>query len=206
MKIGSEDKKKVAILGGMLVVIIPVAIWELSGMFGGSPAPPRPVPIVTTTPQRASTTGRMTITSTASAPQAQRLNSGDIDPTLHLDKLALSEDVDYAGTGRNIFSAESAPPPIEKAAASPRGPDVAVNTGPPPAPTAPPIDLKYFGYRQSKDKSDTRAFLLHGEDIFMAKPGEIVDHRYKVGTISPGSVQVTDLAYNNTQTVALTQQ
>jgi hypothetical protein len=205
MKTGTEDKKKIAILAGLLVIIIPAAIWELSGFFS-SPAPRPVVPVQVTAASRPASATTSTTSATTAGPEAPRVNNtSNLDPTLHLDKLAQSEEVEYAGTGRNIFSAESAPPVrIETPVAPARGTEPAVYT-PPPAPTAPPIELKYFGYSQSKDKSNIRAFLVHGEDIFMAKSGEIVDHRYKIGSISPGSIQVTDLSYNNTQNLPLMQ-
>ncbi len=203
MKAGTEDKRKVAILIGMMALIVPAAIWEMRGFLAPS-TPVRTAPAVAVaTPAATPTRGT---TATAPAPDATKLSgNASIDPSLHLSELAQTEDVEYTGTGRNIFSADSAPVSIPKPIAPPRpsqannAPAVVVPQGP-PAP--PPIELKYFGYSQTKDKS-MRAFLVHGEDIFMARQGEVVDHRYKVGTISPGSIQITDLAYNNTQTLPL---
>ncbi|HEX7727816.1 MAG TPA: hypothetical protein VF392_02185 [Terracidiphilus sp.] len=191
MQLGFENKKQAYVLGGLLAVVVIVGGWQLYGNFAGpSPAPaPRPQ------------TARPV--ATASGPAAQKLPDFGLDPALHLDLLAASESVVYAGNGRNIFSADSAPVVIEKPIVRPRvAAQVAVNT-PPPPPRPPVIDLKYFGYTQEHDKS-MRAFLAHGDDVFMARVGEVIDRRYKVVSIMPGSVQITDLGYNNTQTLPFT--
>jgi len=182
---------------GLLVVLFGYGGYQMYKTFGGgSSYTPPPPAVAQYKPGSAAPAG----------PEAQKLSNSGLDPTLHLERLALNESVEYSGTGRNIFSAQSIQPKIEEPIAPPRpDPTVTVAQGPPPPPAPPKIDLKYFGYAQAKDKS-LKAFLVHGEDIFMAKAGEIVDHRYKVGNISPGSVQITDLAYNNTQTVPLSAQ
>lgn len=196
--LGTENKRQVYTVVALAAVILCVGGYELYSNFGSSPTPTPVAPTSSNTPGARPTTAP----SRPAGPQAQRVVSNNIDPALHVDKLAQSEDVVYAGTGRNIFSAESAPVHIEQPVKSARM--TAPVAAPPPGPPRPPaIDLRYFGYSQGTDKS-LRAFLVRGEDIFMARPGDIVDHRYKVDSINPGAVQITDLGYNNTQTVPLT--
>lgn len=208
LRLGAEDKRKVMILAGMSLVIVVMGGWEIKKYFFTAPpatvrtVTPIPSPVLHPTPA-ARTTG-VAIQGSA-GPDAQKLSNSGLDPTLHFAKLALSEDVDYEGAGRNIFSPDSAPVRIEAPIKSPRINQQAILATQPvrPEPPRPPaIDLKYFGYAQAKDKS-LQAFFVHGDDIFVARSGEIVDHRYKVGAIMPGSVQVTDLSYNNTQTLAM---
>ena len=125
-----------------------------------------------------------------------------LDPTLHPEWMAAAESLQYAGKGRNIFSMSSAPVQIEKLKGPARpGAQALVAMGPPPPP---PIDLKFFGY-EAHSGGARRIFLLHGDDVFIAVEGDVVDHRYKVVQIAPFSIQVEDLPYHNTQTLPLIQ-
>jgi hypothetical protein len=213
LKSGFDNPRQVYLLTALGAIVLIAGSYEIYDNFFSSPTTTRPIPVATPRPLPAdlnSTQPGQTSATSSAAPEAEKLASvsnAGLDPTLHLSKLILAEQVQYAGSGRNIFSADSAPiaipQPLKPARPNPgKTPAAPILAGPPPPPQPPAIDLKYFGYSQSKDKS-IKAFFVHGDDIFMARSGDIVDHRYKVGAIMPGSVQVTDLSFNNTQTLPL---
>lgn len=193
MKMGAEDKKKL----GILVVVGVLALGAIVYMYSqlSTPDVARPVTTTVTAPvERVQ----------PKAGEAKNVGTAatHLDPTLHMKAMLVTESLVYSGSGRNIFSVNSAPVVIPKAIAParPKGSAVAATPlGPPPPP---PIDLKFFGTATSA-KGVRRALLLHGEDVFLASPGDIVQRRYKVGTISANSIVVEDLTDNNTQTLPL---
>ena len=191
LRLGTENKRQVYLLGGLLVVLAIALLYNLKGIFSGS-APPR-----APQPQAA-----QHVAAKHAGMAAQKFTNAGLDPTLHFAKLELTEGVVYAGSGRNIFASTATiePAKIEKPIKTARLLPAAPAVIEPPRP--PSIDLKYFGYAQAKDKS-IRAFFVRGEDIFSARIGEIVSRRYKVVAVSPTSAQVTDLNYDNTQTLPL---
>jgi hypothetical protein len=205
IKVGTEDKKKVIAVIVLMGIAVVVGIWEFAG--GPSTPPPAPPKVTVIRPGINAPIDRSSGKSAGSAHgEASRVATvgGGLDPALHLDRLAASESIEYAGSGRNIFSADSMPVEIPQAIASarPAGPVMPAGPAPYVAPQPPAIDLHYFGYSASKD-GKRQAFLLHGDDIFEAAAGEIVSHRYKVVSVDAHSVQVTDLSYDNTQTLPL---
>jgi hypothetical protein len=132
--------------------------------------------------------------------------SSSLDPTLDEAAMHRTESLVYTGAGRNIFSLVYTPPaPVVPKNLPPARPNpnavVAppVPTGPPPPP---PINLKFFG-TAVRANGQLQAFLLNGEDVYLAAKGDIVARKYKIIGILSNSIQVEDLQNSNTQTLPL---
>lgn len=195
MKMGTEDKKKLGILAVVGVLALGAAFYMYSELSTPDVAPPVAAPVVTVPSAVPATSGVAKNVGTSAT---------HLDPTPHMEPMLVTESLVYSGSGRNIFSISSAPVVIPQAIASarPRGPVAPAFTGPVGPPPPPPIDLKFFGTATSAE-GVRRAFLLHGEDVFLASPGDIVQRRYQVGAISANSIVVKDMTDNNTQTLPL---
>jgi hypothetical protein len=199
MKVGAEDKKKLAVLGVVGVVALGAGVYLYTQLSEPSPAPVA-APVIASTP--AAPGGKSS--GSGAALKNVGTTAAQLDPTLRMGPMLVTEALVYSGGGRNIFSASSVPVEIPKAIAPARPkaalpPPPMVPQGPPPPP---PIDLKFFG-TSSLENGHRQAFLLHGEDVFLAADGDIVQRRYKVLTVSANSVLVEDMTNNNRQTLPL---
>src|SRR5271157_486124 len=91
---------------------------------------------------------------TASKPATRRTASGKmvpvveprLDPTLDLKLLSQSEEIKYAGNGRNIFVAGSVAVIEAPKKNGTTDKEEAGIRQPPPIPPPPPITLKFFGF------------------------------------------------------------
>jgi len=218
----SEDLYKKLAIGGFAAVFLGVLYYNLSGtglLPWESPAS-APAVVAVAAPATSVSSEKKPVAAASAgdaamppgnavgaAAQTPATTSAALDPTLHMDAMLVTESVAYEGTGRNIFSAVSAPPPIviPKAIASARTTTVAA---PPPAyrasgpPPPPPIDLRFCGYFVSSGVK--QAVLVHGDEVYLASAGKIVMRRYRVVSIAANSIQVEDMPNDNTQTLPLT--
>jgi hypothetical protein len=210
LQVGAESKPKLYAAIGLGVLVLIIAVWRFSEFFGGAstPVPTAPAHIAATPPARTSAASDASSTTSATGAtvyphEAVQLPSASaLDPTLHPELMAQAEDTTYSGNGRNIFSPNSvAPTPVAIEKPKDFRPAPVVPQGPPPPPT---IDLKFYGY-SSRDGGNRQIFLLHGDDIFLARQGDVVDRRYRVVSIRPFSVEIEDIPYHNTQSLPLSQ-
>lgn len=191
MKLGSESRPKLIAAVVLMLLAAFLVLRFLSSLGGAAPS---------------------TAVAAASVPASggriiahagKRVAAGprSLDPTLRYDWLKISEDTQYEGKGRNIFRAEVDIPKLV-------APVVKAQNQPPPQPTGPPppppINLKFFGYANHPGEAK-KIFLEKGEDIFVAREGDIIDRRYRILHIMPNAVEVEDVLNNNRQSIPLTQ-
>jgi hypothetical protein len=195
IRLTPDQQKKGALIGAFVLIAAGILYYEL---WDDGPAPVTPAAV--TAPVNAAPAAK-----TGGVAKNLGTTSAQLDPTLRMEAMLVTESLAYSGSGRNIFSASSVPVDIPKpiAPVRPKGPVVPppppVPVGPPPPP---PIDLKFFGTATGPD-GKRQAFLLHGDDVFLASDGDIVQRKYKVISVSSGSILVEDLANNNRQTLPL---
>jgi hypothetical protein len=209
MKTGTDNRKDMILWGVLGVFALGSCIYIYEEIFAGSSSAPVASTAVSA-PASPSVRTTEAGTATGKAAKALGTTSAALDPTLHMDSMLVSESVDYSGTGRNIFSPNSAPPvviPQPKAPARPQSTAPLVAPVPcppncPPPPPPPPIDLKFFGVETASDGA-RKALLLQGENVFVASAGEIVMRRYRVIAVDAKSIQVEDMQNNNKQTLPL---
>jgi hypothetical protein len=205
MKVNEQEKRKQMIAGVLGVLALILVSYQLYNLFGGSSTPPpQAAPVITTAgaPKPVATAGpAATKTGTAST---------QLDPTLHEEAMLVTESLVYSGTGRNIFSGtvEAPPPPPVKIAETKFPPRPAPAPGPvtqavPVTPPLPPINLKFFG-TDTAQNGTRRAFLLNGDDVFLASVGDVVERKYRVVSIAANSILVEDIPNSNKQTLPLT--
>jgi len=197
VKLGVENRKQVialAVLGTIALLVVLHEYWPSSTT--SSP----------TSAQTGSTAAGAKVTRRTKSGKVITVVEPRLDPTLDLSLLKQSEEIKYAGNGRNIFVAGSVAT-IESAkhnGTTDVDPQRATLHLPAPIQPPPPITLKFFGF-ENEPGEPRRAFLSQGEDVFIAGEGEIVNRRYRVLRIGPSAVEMEDVLYNNRQSIPLTQ-
>jgi hypothetical protein len=220
----AKDKKSVIVISIFGVLLLLFVVFAYNAFFGGSTNPAAvsaPTTVSESTAAGSSSASSSTRTSSSSS-NARNVNGGmgvaagiaatkmastssSLDPTLDESAMLRTENLVYSGTGRNIFSATYTAPvviPTNMPKARPGAAKAAVPTGPPAPPPPPPINLKFFG-TAVRANGLRQAFLLNGEDVYLASAGDIVARKYKIITIGTNSIEVEDLQNANTQSLPL---
>jgi hypothetical protein len=216
----ARDKKQIVVVSIFGVLLLVFVVYAYNSFFGGSPNPAATAPTVVAPVTRSSESRVETESTVIPAGNARAGQSGaapgvaakrmastssSLDPTLDESAMLRTESLVYSGTGRNIFSSISAPPMVIPSNVPKARPGVVLPVMPPMPvgpPPPPPINLKYFG-TAVRVNGRRQAFLLQGEDVYLASEGDIVARKYRIVSIGTSNIQVEDLVYKDTQTLPL---
>jgi hypothetical protein len=208
------------LVGGLLGVVVAVALYNFMGGGDDSTTNPSRPSVVKATSSIATSTMSPTLTRRSEAGNkgkqgALRLKPVDpssvIDPTLKLGLLDRVRSVKLIEGGRNLFDT---------------GPDIAqlqmpkipvvkpmlpkpLPVGPqqPPPPPPPPhvqIPLRYYGFVRPTLRGDgNRGYFMDGENILMATEGDVLESRFLVVALSPNTARIEDIQLKQGQDLPL---
>jgi hypothetical protein len=201
MNLGMGNRRQTIMAGVLGVVALGACIYLYEELFATDTPAPAPQPVAVTTPAKQS------VRPSAGTAKTVGTISTALDPTLHMEAMLVTESVVYSGTGRNIFSQNSAPlivipKPLGTARVVPAPPPIPCPPNCPPPPPPPPIDLKFFGTAAGSD-GVKKALLLHDDNVILASAGDVVVRRYRVISVDAKSILVEDMQNNNKQTLPL---
>src|ERR1019366_1213141 len=98
---GSEEQQKKIAIGLFAVLALGVMWYEVKDTL----FPPTTAPVAVASQAQAAPA--KPVAGENAKPDSA---SASLDPTLHMEAMLVSESLEYSGSGRNIFSASSAPP------------------------------------------------------------------------------------------------
>jgi hypothetical protein len=221
------SRKNLTILGGILVIGLPLVYWANSGTDGppqaagkSSAVPAVPTVAAPSKPSAAPSgpklqtrggNGRTVEDFRPSIKLPEGVDVSRIDPRLKTDLLARVRAVPDQGGTRSVFefyTPPAPPPPVQPIKPvqvttvappppAPRGP-----TGPPPPP---PIPLKYYGFAGPAGNRTLKGCFLDGEDmIFVVAANDMILNRYRIIRLGLLDAEVEDTVTKNRQTIKLT--
>lgn len=146
----------------------------------------------------------------------QSLDPMTVDPTLRTELLTKVRSVEFAGVERNLFrfAEQKMLSPLLTAEEIRRSQERLSHlreqkrreTKSSPViqrPAVPPINWKYYGFANSRRDARKRAFLLNGEEIFVATEGDIFKKRYRIVRIGINSITIEDMRFSQKQRLSL---
>jgi hypothetical protein len=145
-----------------------------------------------------------------------RVDTANVDPSLHLDLLAKLAAVPAAGEGRNLFAIGVDAPKLpgnepqvkigKQSHPVPGPPPIPPPPGPPPEAPLPPITFKYYGFSTVLKDGRKAAFFLQNDIILIKAEGDIVAGTYKLVRIDRTAAVVEDVKSKRRQTVVLAEE
>jgi hypothetical protein len=191
-----KQKKQLKLLGVLLLVLMLALYWS----WGIGPA------ATSTLPGRlpSASLGLEDFVLRTGQPVDGRIGKGipvsEINSSIHFEKLGQMETV-QPSLARNMFAFYTPPRPSGKTpgngspenSGSARPQPVVPERISPAGRSSVTINLKFYGFRKDPKGEQRQGFFADGEDLFLAREGELIANRYRIHRITDTMAEVEEV-------------